>query len=88
MTRKRYSETEIIEILKEVEAGATVSEVIRRYGIAEATFYRWKLRYGKRTQADERRLREIDEENSKLKHLLAEATLEIHALREQLTRKH
>jgi len=82
MKRKRYSEEKIISILKEHQAGASVPDLSRRYGIAENTIYRWKSRFGGMEVSEAKRLRELEEENRKLKHLLAEAELDKAALKE------
>ena len=76
MKRKRYSEEKIISILKEHQAGASVPDLSRRYGIAENTIYRWKSKFGGMEVSEAKRLRELEEENRKLKHLLAEAELD------------
>ncbi len=85
--KKRFSEEQIIGILREQEAGAAVKEIIRRHGIAEQTFYRWKSKYGGMEVSDARRLRELEGENAKLKKLLAEAHLDNAALKDVLSRK-
>ena len=87
MKRKRYSEEKIISILKEHEAGASVPDIARRHGIAENTIYRWKSKFGGMEVSDAKRLRELEAENRKLKHLLAEAELDKAALKELLEGK-
>ena len=82
MKRKRYSEEKIISILKEHEAGASAPELARRHGVAENTVYRWKSKYGGMEVSEAKRLRELEEENRKLKHLLAEAELDKAAMKE------
>jgi putative transposase len=82
MKRKRYSEEKIISIVKEHQAGASVPDLSRRYGIAENTIYRWKSKFGGMEVSEAKRLRELEEENRKLKHLLAEAELDKAALKE------
>ncbi len=82
MKRSRFSEEQIIRILSEAEAGATAKEVCRRHGVSEQTFYRWKAKYRGLQVSDARRLRHLEEENRKLKQLLAAATLDNQALRE------
>ena len=82
MKRKRYTEEEIISILKEHEAGASVPDLSRRYGIAENTIYRWKSKFGGMEVPEAKKLRELQEENRWLKHLLAEAELDKAALKE------
>jgi putative transposase len=76
MKRKRYAEEQIISILKEVNAGASVPDVSRRHGIAENTIYRWKSKFGGMEVSEAKRLRELEGENAKRKRLLAEAELE------------
>lgn len=82
MKRKRYSEEKIISILKEHEAGASVPDLARRHGVAENTVYRWKSKFGGMEVSEAKRLRELEEENRKLKHLLAEAELDKAAMKE------
>jgi putative transposase len=82
MKRKRYTEEKIISILKEHEAGASVPDLSRRYGIAENTIYRWKSKFGGMEVSDARRLRELEAENRKLKRLLGEAELDKAAMKE------
>ena len=82
MKRKRYTEEKIISILKEHEAGASVPDLSRRYGIAENTIYRWKSKFGGMEVSEAKRLRELEDENRRLKHLLAEAELDKAALKE------
>lgn len=86
MRRSRFSEEQIIGVLKESEAGAKTGEVCRRHGISEQTFYRWKAKYAGMGVSEARRLRQLEEENRKLKQLLAEATLDNAALRELLAK--
>ena len=81
MKRKRFSEEQIIGVLREADAGATAKEVCRRHGVSEQTFYRWKAKYGGLEVSEAKRLKQLDEENSKLKKLLAEAMLDNEALR-------
>lgn len=82
MKKKRYSEEKIIAILKEHEAGASVPDLSRRHGIAENTIYRWKSKFGGMEISDAKRLRELQQENAKLKKLLAEAELDKAPLKE------
>lgn len=81
MRRSRFNEGQIIGILKESEAGVPVTELCRRHGISEQTFYRWKKKYGGLELSEARRLRQLEEENSQLKRLLAEEKLDNHALK-------
>lgn len=87
MKRKRFSEEQIIGILKEAEAGAKVKDLCRKHGISEATFYNWKAKYAGMTVSDARRLKELEQENTRLKKLLAEAELDKAALKDLLGRK-
>ena len=87
MKRKRFSEEQIIKVLKEAEAGAKPADLCRRHGISEATYYTWKAKYSGMTVSDARRLRELEQENNKLKRLLADAELEKAALKDLLGRK-
>ncbi len=87
MKRKSYSQEQIIRILKEHEAGVPANEVIRKHGIANGTFYRWKSKYGGMELSDAKRLRELEVENAKLKKLLAETMLEKTAVEDALRRK-
>ena len=82
MKRKRYSEEQIISILKEHQAGAKVVDLSRRHGISDQTFYRWKSKYGGMEVSEAKRLRDLEQENSRLKRLLAEAELDKAALKE------
>jgi putative transposase len=82
MKRKTYPEEKIISILKEHEAGASVPDLSRRHGIAENTIYRWKSKYGGMEVSEAKRLRQLEQENAKLKKLLAEAELDKAALKE------
>ncbi len=80
MKRSRFSDEQIIAILKEQEAGMPTAEVCRRHGISPATFYKWKAKYGGLEVSEAKRLRSMEDENAKLKKLLAEAMLDIPVL--------
>jgi putative transposase len=84
MRTSRYSEEQIIGFLKQVEAGVPVKDVCRKGGFSDATFYKWRAKYGGMDVPDARRLRELEGENAKLKRLLAEAHLDMHALKSVL----
>ena len=81
MKAKRFTEEQIIAVLKQVEAGSKTKELCRQRGISEATFYNWKAKYAGMTVSEARRLKELEAENSKLKRLLADAELDKAALR-------
>lgn len=87
MQRKRFSEEQIIGVLREHEAGAKPAELCRKYGMSEATLYNWKAKYGGMEVSEAKRLRALEEENSKLKRLLADAMLDNAALKELLAKK-
>jgi putative transposase len=75
MKRSRFSEEQIIAILKEQEAGMPTADVCRRHGVSSATFYKWKAKFGGLEVSEAKRLRQLEDENAKLKKLLAEAML-------------
>ena len=87
MKRKRFSEEQIIGVLREHEAGAKAGDLARKHGVSEATLYNWKAKYGGMDVSDARRLKALEEENGKLKKLLADAMLDASALRELLAKK-
>ena len=87
MKRKRFTEEQIIGVLKEAEAGAKTGDLARRHGISEATIYNWKAKYGGMEVSEAKRLRSLEDENAKLKRLLADAMLDNAALRDLLTKK-
>ena len=84
MRRSRFSEEQIVGILKEQEAGAPTAELCRRHGISEQTFYTWKKKYGGLEIGDAKRLRRLEEENGRLKRLVADQALDNVMLRELL----
>ena len=81
MKRKRFTEEQIISILKQNEAGSTVVDLARHHGVAENTIYRWKSKFGGMEVSDAKRLRALESENAKLKRLYADAMLDNQALR-------
>jgi putative transposase len=83
-TGKRYTEEQIIAILKEAEAAPTVGEVIRRHGLAPKTYYRWKAKYAGMDVSDAKRLKSLEDENRRLKRIVADQTLNIQVLKELL----
>lgn len=87
MKKTRFSEEQIIRVLKESEAGAKTAELCRKHGISEPTFYNWKAKYGGMTVSDARKLKELETENARLKKLLAEAELDKASLKDLLSRK-
>ncbi len=86
MKRRRYGETQIIGILKEVEGGKAVAEVARQYGVSEPTIFRWKKRYAGLSESELKRLNALEEENRRLKKIVAQQALDNDALRELLSK--
>ena len=84
MKRSRFSDEQIIGILKEHQAGLSPTELCRKYGMSDATFYKWRSKYGGMDVSEAKRLKALEEENGKLKRLLADAVLDISILREML----
>ena len=87
MKRKQFSEEQIIGILKEAEAGAKTADLARRHGVSEATIYNWKAKYGGLEVSEAKRLRLLEDENAKLKRLLADTMLDNAALKDLLAKK-
>ena len=86
MRKSRYTEEQIIGILKQHQAGLGAKELCRKYGISDATFYNWRSRYGGMDVSDARKLKALEEENHKLKKLLAETALDAATLKEMLAK--
>ena len=86
MKAKQYTEEQIIKVLKEGEAGATVSDLCRKYGMSDATYYNWKAKYAGLTVSDLKKLKSLEEENRRLKQIVAEQALDNRALKELLSK--
>ena len=87
MRKSRYSEEQIIRVLRQVESGQKVKDVIREHGISEQTYYRWKSKYGGMEVSEARRLKELEAENRRLKKLVADLSLDKQMLQEVVDRK-
>ena len=87
MKTSRYTEAQIIAILREQEAGAKTGDLARKHGVSEATLYNWKAKFGGMDVSDARRLKALEDENGKLKRLLADAMLDNTALKDLLSKK-
>lgn len=87
MKKQRFTEEQIIAVLKEQEAGAKAADLCRKHGISEAAFYNWKAKFGGMDVSEAKRLKALEDENAKLKKLLAEQMLDAAALRELLAKK-
>jgi putative transposase len=87
MKKKRFTETQIVKVLKEAEAGAKVADICRRHGISDATFYTWRKKYGNLGVSEVKRLKELEEENRRLKRMVADQALDIQALKDVLGKK-
>ena len=87
MKRARFTEEQIIAVLREHEAGAKTGDLARKHGISEATLYNWKAKYGGMDVSEAKRLKQLEDENAKLKKLLAETMLDASGLRELLSKK-
>jgi len=88
MKKKRYTEAQIIGFLKEAEAGMPVKELCRKHGFSDASFYTWRTKYGGMDISEARRLKELEQENVRLKKLLAETMLDKEALEAALRKKY
>jgi len=87
MKRSRFTETQIIAILNEADAGLSVKEICRKHGFSDATFYHWKSKYGGMSASELKRLREIEAENARLKRMYADLALENTALKDLIEKK-
>ena len=87
MKKTRYTESQIVKVLKEVEAGRAAKDVCREYGISQGTYYNWRAKYGGMEASDVKRLKELEQENQRLKQMYANLSLEHHALKDVLEKK-
>ena len=87
MKRKRFKEEQIIAILKEAERGISVKELLRKHGVASPTFYQWKAKYGGMDVSDAKKLKGLEDENRRLKKLVADLSLDVQALKEINSKK-
>jgi putative transposase len=87
MKRSKFTDEQILAIVKEGEAGRKVTDLSRAYGITEQTYYRWKAKYGGMELSELQRLRQVEDENRRLKHIVAEQTLDIQALKAVVAKK-
>lgn len=87
MKKSRFTETQIVSILKEADAGRPIKEVCRQHGISDATYYKWKSKYGGMEASDLKRVKELEAENTKLKRLFADMALENAAMKDLIAKK-
>lgn len=88
MKKKRFTEAQIVSILHQQETGKSVKDISREHGISDATFYNWKAKYGGMQVSDVKRMKDLEEENSRLKRIVANQTLEIDAIKTVLEKKY
>ena len=87
MRKSKFSETQIVVILKDAESGVPVADLLRKHGVSKATFFKWRSKYGGATVSDVKRLRELEAENAQLKRMYADIALENAAIKDVLHRK-
>ena len=87
MRKSKFSESQIVAVLQEVEAGVAVADVLRKHGISRGTYFKWKTKYGGASVPELRRLKELEQENAKLKRMYADLALENAAIKDVLHRK-
>jgi putative transposase len=87
MKKSRYTEEQIIAVLKEVDAGAKLQDVVRRLGVTEQTYYRWKAKYGGMEVSDAKKLKALEDENRRLKQMVADQALDLQALKAVVAKK-
>ena len=87
MKKTRYTESQIIKVLNEVEGGRMIKDVCREYGVSDATYYNWKSKYGGMTASDIKRLKELEDENRRLKRMYADLSLQHEALKDVIEKK-
>ena len=87
MRKSKFSETQIVAMLKDPESGVPVADLLRKHGVSKATFFKWRSKYGGASVSDVKRLRELEAENAKLKRMYADLALENAAIKDVLHRK-
>jgi putative transposase len=87
MKKSKYSESQIVDILKEAEAGVSLDDLIRQHGFSRASFYKWKAKYSGMSVSDLKRLKELEEENRRLKHMYANLSLDYQVLKDIVEKK-
>ena len=87
MRKSKFSETQIVAILRDAESGVPVADLVRKHGVSKATFFKWRSKYGGATVSDVKRLRELETENARLKRMYADLALENAAIKDVLNRK-
>ena len=85
--KKRFTEEQILQVLTEVRGGAKIGETCRKYGISEVTYYKWRTKFGGMSTSEVKRVRELEDENRRLKTLLADSMLEITMIKDELSKK-